>query len=107
MALDLRAQYVDVGPRVLQQAFADVLKFELKFIQLNLGTIMEADNRLPPDEFKAEFKRRGWTGRALAKRWGKSETWVSKIASDPDRGPHWDDAVRGLPFVGSLKQSSK
>jgi len=68
---------------------------------------MELDDRLSPDEFKAECKRRGWTGRALSKRWGKSEAWISKIASNPDRAPHWDDAVRGLPFVSSLNHSSK
>ena len=61
---------------------------------------------LLPDEFKAEMKRKGWTGRALAVRWGKSETWISKIASNPERDTHWDDAVRGLPFVGSLNNSS-
>jgi hypothetical protein len=56
---------------------------------------------MTPAEFKAEFKRRGWTGRALALRWGKSETWISKIANDPARDLHWDDAVRGLPLVDS------
>ncbi|AXK38531.1 XRE family transcriptional regulator [Crenobacter cavernae] len=60
---------------------------------------MSTDKRLTPDEFKAEFKRRGWTGRALAARWGKSETWISKIASNPERDQHWDDAVRGLPMA--------
>jgi hypothetical protein len=58
---------------------------------------MTTEKRLTPDEFKAEFKRRGWTGRALAIRWSKSETWISKIASNPDRDTHWDDAVMGLP----------
>ncbi len=53
--------------------------------------------RMTPEEFQAEYRRRGWTGRALAARWGKSETWISKIAKDPERGMHWDDAVRGLP----------
>jgi len=52
---------------------------------------------LTPVEFKAEYKRRGWTGRALSRRWGKSEAWISKIGSDPERDMHWDDAVRGLP----------
>ncbi|MNE89596.1 hypothetical protein D3C80_1870180 [compost metagenome] len=53
--------------------------------------------RLSPDEFKAVFKQRGWTGKALAARWGVSEAWISKIVNDPERTAHWDDAVRGLP----------
>ena len=58
---------------------------------------MSNADRLTPVEFKAEYKRRGWTGRALSRRWGKSEAWISKIGSDPERDMHWDDAVRGLP----------
>lgn len=53
--------------------------------------------RLTPDEFKAEYRRRGWTGRALAARWGKTPVWISKIVNDPERDAHWDDAVHGLP----------
>ncbi|ECO4312753.1 helix-turn-helix transcriptional regulator [Salmonella enterica] len=49
------------------------------------------------DEFKAEMKRKGWSRSALAERWGKSETWISKIASDADRDQHWNDALVGLP----------
>lgn len=54
-------------------------------------------NKLSPNEYKAEARRRGWTFRALASRWGKSETWISKIANNPERDKHWDDAVMGLP----------
>lgn len=53
--------------------------------------------RLTPDEFKAVFKQRGWSGKTLAVRWEVSEAWVSKIAQNPKRAAHWDDAVRGLP----------
>ena len=53
--------------------------------------------RLKPDEFKAVFKQRGWTGKSLAVRWEVSEAWISKIALNPQRAAHWDDAVRGLP----------
>ena len=56
---------------------------------------------MSPDEFKAETRRRGWTFRALAARWGKSETWVSKIANNPERDKHWDDAVNGLPAANT------
>ncbi len=52
---------------------------------------------LAPDEFKFVYKTLGWNGRKLASRWKKTSVWISKIASDPDRDPHWDDAVRGLP----------
>jgi len=61
------------------------------------------NRRLTPDEFRAEFKQRGWTGRALAFRWNISEAWISKLASNCEREPHWDDAVRGLPNIKSLK----
>lgn len=53
--------------------------------------------RLTPDEFKAVFKQRGWTGKTLAVRWEVSEAWISKIVKNPQRAAHWDDAVRGLP----------
>lgn len=54
---------------------------------------------LSPDEFKFEVNRRGWTYRALAERWGVTENYVSKLARNPERARHWDDAVRGLPTV--------
>jgi hypothetical protein len=54
---------------------------------------------LRPDEFKFEVNRRGWTYRALAERWGVTENYVSKLARNPERARHWDDAVRGLPTV--------
>lgn len=56
-----------------------------------------ASQRMTPAEFKAEYRRKGWTGRMLAERWQKSVAWISKIGNDSDREPHWDDAVRGLP----------
>lgn len=61
--------------------------------------------RMTPEEFKAEYKRKGWTGRMLAERWQKSVAWISKIGNDPAREPHWDDAVRGLSNE-KLKYSS-
>lgn len=59
---------------------------------------MEVKSMLP-NEFKAEMRRKGWSGRALAVRWGKSDAWISKIASNPSRDIHWDDALRGLPMI--------
>ncbi|MFA6231033.1 MAG: XRE family transcriptional regulator [Rhodanobacter sp.] len=53
--------------------------------------------RLSPEDFRSSALLRGWTYRALAERWQCSENWISKIARNPDRSPHYDDAVRGLP----------
>lgn len=54
-------------------------------------------DRLTPEEFKAEYRRRGWSGKDLAAHWGKHPVSLSKIVNDPERARHWDDAVRGLP----------
>ncbi|EKM5066644.1 XRE family transcriptional regulator [Cronobacter turicensis] len=54
------------------------------------------------EEFKAEMKRKGWSRPALAARWGKSETWISKIAGNPNRDQHWNDALAGLPVKNEL-----
>ncbi|MEK9498184.1 XRE family transcriptional regulator [Photorhabdus sp. P32] len=53
--------------------------------------------RIPPELFKSEMKRKGWTRRELAIRWGKSETWISKIVNNIERDQHWNDALNGLP----------
>lgn len=68
---------------------------------------MSEEKRISPDEFKGETRRKGWSNRALALRWGVSETWVSKVGSNPNRNPYWDDALRGLPFFKDVKHSSK
>jgi len=59
---------------------------------------------LTPEEFKSEVSRRGWTYRALAERWGVTENYVSKLARNPERALHWDDAVRGLPTVVVIRK---
>jgi hypothetical protein len=53
--------------------------------------------RMTPDEFKAEYRSRGWKGKDLAARWGKHPVSLSKIVNDPKRPSHWDDAVKGIP----------
>ena len=63
-----------------------------------------SDEQLSPEDFKATFRMKGWTGRGLAKRWELSETWVSKIANNPGRGLNWDDAVKGLPNISASKR---
>ncbi len=57
------------------------------------------NTRLSPEEFKSEIAQRGWTYNALGTRWGITPNWVSKISRDPNRPMHWDDAVRGLPYI--------
>lgn len=68
---------------------------------------MDENQRLTPEAFKEIFKARGWSGRALAQRWDVSEAWISKLLNDPDRAPHWDDAVRGLPVLPKRKKTRK
>ncbi|MFN9474197.1 hypothetical protein [Acidovorax sp.] len=50
-------------------------------------------------EFKNEVMRKGWTYRALAKRWNVGEGYISYLSRNPERPLHWDDAVRGLPTI--------
>lgn len=64
---------------------------------------MDSENnyKTPPlsvADYKAEVVRKGWKFRELALRWGKSHTWLSRVANDPNRDQVWDDALRGLPF---------
>eukprot|EP01132_Coremiostelium_polycephalum_P013969 gene13969-16988_t len=48
---------------------------------------------MTPEQFKSEYRRKGWTGLALAERWSLSPAWISKLGNDPDREAHWDDAI--------------
>ncbi|MGO4801058.1 hypothetical protein ACEN2T_17410 [Pseudomonas sp. W22_MBD1_FP4] len=66
-----------------------------------------SEARLSPQEFKDLMKEKGWTGRALALRWGKTAVWISKVINDEDREPHWDDAVRGLQKAKKKSRSKK
>jgi hypothetical protein len=58
---------------------------------------------MTPEEFKQHCKSKGWTFRALAGRWEKSETWISKVANNPEREMLWDDAARGLEDLTKSK----
>lgn len=53
--------------------------------------------RLTPEQFKALAKWKGWTFREISERWGITTVWMSKLCSNPDRAPHYDDALIGLP----------
>lgn len=46
-----------------------------------------AGAQLTPEAFKAEFKRKGWTGKALAARWEVSEAWISKVVKKTSGQP--------------------
>lgn len=52
--------------------------------------------RLTPGEFRAEYMRKGWTNTSLALHWNITRSWLSKLTSNVERPPIWDDAVRGL-----------
>ena len=54
---------------------------------------------LSPQEWRALLRAKGWKQKELARRWNVSETWISKLANNPERGTHWNDACRGLPDI--------
>jgi len=54
--------------------------------------------RLPPDDFKTLVNNKGWTYRALSRRWQLTEVRISQIARDAGRPLYYDDAVRALPM---------
>lgn len=61
------------------------------------GHVESVMEQYSPAWFKAEMKRKGWSRRDLALRWGKTETWISKITNNPQRDQYWNDAIVGLP----------
>lgn len=64
-------------------------------------------SRLTPHEFDAVLAAKGWLKKEVAQRWGVSPVWVSNISRDPNRPPHWDDAVLGLPNRRFLSRNEK
>ena len=58
--------------------------------------------KLSPQQFKALAKYKGWTYRAMAKRWGIQPESLSAIARDPDRATRYDDMLFGLPNLNRL-----
>lgn len=59
-------------------------------------------------EFKAELKRKGWTMKALAVYWNKSERHISRLVRNDERGQHWNDALSGLKYLpGKIKKTEK
>ncbi|MBR8085574.1 hypothetical protein KDX23_22830 [Burkholderia vietnamiensis] len=59
---------------------------------------------LTSDEAKATIAAKGWTNRALAEWWGCRAEYISKIIHDPVRKRHFDDAIRGLPYLSELRE---
>lgn len=55
---------------------------------------------LSPMAFKSAAYAKGWTLKALAERWGITPEWLTRLAGNPQRPAHFDDAVRGLPRIG-------
>lgn len=56
-----------------------------------------SNERLTPAQFRALMAWKGWTHQEVAARWDITRTWVTKIASNPERPARYDDAIRGLP----------
>ena len=54
--------------------------------------------------WKAVAYAKGWSLRELADYWGLTPEYVRKIASNPKRAAHWDDAVRGLSSLGPARK---
>lgn len=57
------------------------------------------NKRLPPDGFRALIKARGWRLADTARRWGITDTHLSRLIADRERPSYWDDAARGLPRI--------
>lgn len=64
-------------------------------------------NKLTPSEFNAILQWKGWTKKQVAERWEITPVWVSEIARNPNRPPHWDDCLFGLPNRRFLARNEK
>ena len=61
--------------------------------------------KLSPTQFRAIVKLKGWNYKKLADWWGVTPTWIGAIAKDPERSPHFDDAIMGLPYRRLLQST--
>ena len=57
------------------------------------------------NDYVKELRRRGWTARELAERWGVSPRRISQISANPSL-KDWD-ALKGLPEEHDQKLESK
>ena len=62
---------------------------------------VETGQRMATVDFKIILMRKGWNMQLLAARWQVSIGTISRIANNPQRPIHWDDAVRGLPHYSN------
>jgi len=58
-----------------------------------------AGKPLSADAFRALIKARGWRLADAARRWGITDSHLSRLIADRDRPACWDDAVRGMPRI--------
>ncbi|WP_394168083.1 hypothetical protein [Photobacterium piscicola] len=59
---------------------------------------------MSPDDFKKMIFDKGWTVREVAIRWEiQDKSYLYQIIKDSDRKEHWNDAVKGLPYVIKIK----
>jgi hypothetical protein len=76
-----------------------LFKHELNGTSLGLAA-KAMHQRLRPVEFRAAIYAKGWQFKALAAFWGVTNVTLSRWASDENRAPYLDDAVRGLRAIG-------
>lgn len=76
-----------------------LFKHELNGASLGLAA-KAMHRRLRPVEFRAAIYAKGWQFKALAAYWGVTNVTLSRWASDENRAPYLDDAVRGLRAIG-------
>ncbi|WP_305840126.1 hypothetical protein [Photobacterium leiognathi] len=55
---------------------------------------------MSPDDFKKMIFDKGWTVKEVAERWGiKEKSYLYHVIRDKERKEHWNDAVKGLPYI--------
>jgi hypothetical protein len=50
-----------------------------------------------PEEVRALIRLRGWPHRDLARHWGMTAVYLSRLINNSRRRAHWNDAFSGLP----------
>lgn len=55
---------------------------------------------MTPEQYKQMIQDKGWDANLLASRWGfKDKSRIYQIIRDQNRAEHWNDALRGLPYI--------
>ena len=64
--------------------------------------------RLSPEQFVAVMREKGWNNQTLAQYWGgKSPVYISRLAHNPNRPTHYDDAIMALPAYSYVGRAQK